>query len=213
MFFFLSIPLSVANSLDFQRISPTHPSFPYFLHTTCSFPRSDGILARRVSLEVPTAYGLDLHDGNLAVACVDSLVRLFSAADLQYIVTLPRPPPLGSANIASIRELQDITDSAAKAATTGAGQPAVEVVADKPVECVPSLGLRYPAALGCRISPSGNKVVCIYADRGLFIWDISDPLCVGKYRSFLAHGACIWDIQRMPGEIMRGREADRWVIV
>lgn len=168
---------------------------------------------RRLSLEVPTAYGLDLHDGNLAVACVDSFVRLFSAADLQYIVTLPRPPPLGSANIASIRELQDITDSAAKADTTGEVQPAVEALADKPVERVSCLGLRYPAALGCRIGPSGNKVVCIYADRGVFIWDISDPLCVGKYRSFLAHGACIWDIQRMPCEMMPGRGADRWAIV
>lgn len=259
-----------------------------------------------VSLEAPCAYGLSVHDDTIAAACADGLVRLFRAADLRYIATLPRPPPLGHANIASIKELQEITDAVEDAA------PAIDMAAvaeqeneekqeekgeedtegnkeeegkqegtGKQIACssppeavfspsssanvsprpageagaaagaarvdarggnafrarsaspsstardhesggggggggrrsgvagggvagdgVAGRGLRYPAAVGCRLSPTGTKVVCVYADRGLFIWDITDPLCVGKYRSFLAHAGCIWDVQRMPGDTM-----------
>lgn len=199
-----------------------------------------------VSLEAPAAYGVSVHeDGTLAAACADGIVRLFKADNLEYIATLPRPPPLGRANIASVRELQDVADMSAAAANATAAAPAVggggvntsstanrnEVAAAAEESDNVNVGtvkdgnifsetsgdggagaggdgggrtteIRYPAALGCRLSPSGTKVVCIYADRGLFIWDATDPMCVGKYRSFLAHGGCIWDVQRMPGKTM-----------
>ncbi|CAM9443959.1 unnamed protein product, partial [Ectocarpus fasciculatus] len=146
----------------------------------CAFTRG-GVMEHWVSLEAPAAYGLSVHeDGTLAVACADGVVRLFKADSLGYVATLPRPPPLGHANIAS--------DAFGKSGNGDASGGHRSVV-------------RYPAALGCRLSPSGTKVVCIYADRGLFIWDVTDPLCVGKYRSFLAHGGCIWDVQRMPAKI------------
>lgn len=203
-----------------------------------------------VSLEAPAAYGLSVHeDGTLAVACADGVVRLFKADSLGYVATLPRPPPLGHANIASVRELQEIADLSAAAAKAGAAsgsgaagadgvgaspRPVTETTFASGFRCTADAApeesdnvnvgtidkdgfgkvtsgngdassghrsvVRYPAALGCRLSPSGTKVVCIYADRGLFIWDVTDPLCVGKYRSFLAHGGCIWDVQRMPGK-------------
>ncbi|CAM9266437.1 unnamed protein product [Ectocarpus sp. 12 AP-2014] len=216
----------------------------------CAFTRG-GVMEHWVSLEAPAAYGLSVHeDGTLAVACADGVVRLFKADSLGYVATLPRPPPLGHANIASVRELQEIADLSAAAAKAGAasgtGAAGGDGVGASPravaessfasgfrgtADAAPeendsvnvgtidkdafgkvksgngdaSSGhrsvVRYPAALGCRLTPSGTKVVCIYADRGLFIWDITDPLCVGKYRSFLAHGGCIWDVQRMPAKI------------
>lgn len=239
-----------------------------------------------VSLEAPSAYGVSVHSsGVLAAACADGLVRLFRAADLQYIATLPRPPPLGRANINSLRELQEITDAtaaaesdtaAAVAESNAAGFPvggpevaggseaaeyesvenAAELAAGKGpglglggakagaggresevgmgaeaearagigegervaaerdgstegvsgfeagegVGAGAGVGLRYPAALGCRLNPTGTKAVVVYGDRGLFVWDVADPQRIGKYRSFLAHGACIWDVQRMPGK-------------
>ncbi|CAM9682868.1 unnamed protein product, partial [Ectocarpus sp. 8 AP-2014] len=216
----------------------------------CAFTRG-GVMEHWVSLETPAAYGLSVHeDGTLAVACADGVVRLFKADSLGYVATLPRPPPLGHANIASVRELQEIADLSAAAAKAGAasgnGAAGGDGVGASPravaetsfasgfrgtADAAPeendsvnvgtidkdafgkvksgngdvSSGhrsvVRYPAALGCRLTPSGTKVVCIYADRGLFIWDVTDPLCVGKYRSFLAHGGCIWDVQRMPAKI------------
>lgn len=198
-----------------------------------------------VSLEAPAAYGLSVHeDGTLAAACADGLVRLFKADDLRYVATLPRPPPLGRANMSSVRELQEIADlsaaaaKAAKAVSGGAGSGSGAVLPEEDDDVnVGTIGdetafggikgdwarfgagdggggsaavVRYPAALGCRLSPSGTKVVCIYADRGLFIWDVTDPLCVGKYRSFLAHGGCIWDVQRMPGISIRWVNPHAW---
>lgn len=245
-----------------------------------------------VSLEAPSAYGLSLHpNGTLAAACGDGIVRLFRAADLQYIATLPRPPPLGRANIVSLRELQEISDSTREISDTisaaaaeseseaggsvaavesvaaaafkaakveaagfpagesgaaafmageskaagessateyaagaretevevglqagaGAGAGVGEGMAAKPGEITEGvdgagvgIGFRFPATLGCRLNPTGTKIVVVYADRGLFVWDVSDPQRIGKYRSFLAHGACIWDVQRMPGEQVEG---------
>lgn len=197
---------------------------------------SKGVLEQWVSLEVPLAHGLSLHDGCIAVACANGLVRMFRASDLCYIATLPRPPPLGHANVSSIRELQVITEASASDSTASPASMSelAEIGPEREAEHVPSAetkdgdldsgyGVRggvptgaldceggsggvlsYPATLGCRLSPSGTKVVCVYADRSFFIWDVADPLCIGKYRSFLAHGGRIWDIQRMPGE-------ERWI--
>ncbi|CAM9265955.1 unnamed protein product, partial [Hapterophycus canaliculatus] len=234
----------------------------------CAFTRG-GVMEHWVSLEAPAAYGLSVHEnGTLAAACADGLVRLFEAESLLYVATLPRPPPLGCANIASVRELQAIADLSAAAATkvsaavpgggdgvTGAAAAGAHLTTTAPgsglhdgvvaspedsddvnvgtigkdaldqrlasqgdeggrrcgvgdvASCESGVAIRYPAALGCRLSPCGTKVVCIYADRGFFIWDVKDPLCVGKYRSFLAHGGCIWDVQRMPEPSPAGKAA------
>ncbi|CAM9564298.1 unnamed protein product, partial [Ectocarpus sp. 12 AP-2014] len=86
----------------------------------CAFTRG-GVMEHWVSLEAPAAYGLSVHeDGTLAVACADGVVRLFKADSLGYVATLPRPPPLGHVNIASVRELQEIADLSAAAAKAGA---------------------------------------------------------------------------------------------
>ena len=72
---------------------------------------------------------------------------------------------------------------------------------------------------------AATQIVAIYGDRSLFVWDISSPsnapgtpggasgapspidpsevsitpkVVVGKYRSFLHHAACIWDLQPLP---------------
>ncbi|CAN0372227.1 unnamed protein product, partial [Discosporangium mesarthrocarpum] len=122
------------------------------------------------------ATGSGTTAATVAVACSDGLVRLFDAETLAYSVTLPRPQPLGprGANVASVKELQEITE----ASTVAGGR----------------------ATLGCRLSPSGTKVVCVYADRSVFIWDVTNRGRVGKYRSFVGHGGSIWDVKRVPRE-------------
>lgn len=60
--------------------------------------------------------------------------------------------------------------------------------------------LAYPAAYALR-PVAGNpqspvpKLAAIYADHSLVVWDLTDIHCVAQYRSFLAHRACIWDVQ------------------
>jgi mitogen-activated protein kinase binding protein 1 len=67
-----------------------------------------------------------------------------------------------------------------------------------------SLDLTYPACYAlCSIQ--GNalspvpKLAAIYADHSLFIWDVSDVYRAAKYRSFLYHFGCVWDIHFVEG--------------
>lgn len=55
--------------------------------------------------------------------------------------------------------------------------------------------IKYPACYSlCPLSTSSN-VVSIYADRSMFIWDLTDIYQPIKLRSFTNHSSCIWDIQ------------------
>ncbi len=58
----------------------------------------------------------------------------------------------------------------------------------------------YPDAICCKLSADNMKVACVYSDRSLFVWDIKNIKKIGKYRSFLSHSACVWDIDVFPEE-------------
>ncbi|CAM9225132.1 unnamed protein product, partial [Phaeothamnion confervicola] len=149
------------------------------------------VMEQWLSLEAPAAYALSLcddGDGTLAVACADGLVRLFAADSLRYVATLPRPPPLGRANVASMAELHAMTAVIAAGSNGTVTTAAGENNGGSDAAAAAAAMVRYPAALAVRMLPvasSGAKVVVAYADRGLFIWDAADPHNVGKYRSFL----------------------------
>jgi mitogen-activated protein kinase binding protein 1 len=54
---------------------------------------------------------------------------------------------------------------------------------------------KYPACYSlCPLSQSSH-VVSTYADRSMFIWDLTDISQPIKLRSFVGHSACIWDLQ------------------
>lgn len=57
----------------------------------------------------------------------------------------------------------------------------------------------YPACYALRKVPGTRlnpvpKLAAVYADRSLIIWDIADVYNVLRWRSFLYHAACIWDV-------------------
>ena len=56
----------------------------------------------------------------------------------------------------------------------------------------------YPDTIACKLNEDGSKLVSVYSNRSLFIWDIKEPAKIPKYRSFLAHSGCIWDIALPP---------------
>jgi len=111
----------------------------------------------------------------LYVGCSNGIIRCFSPLTLQYITTLPSPAPLVNNNSTSTHD---------NAIDRGSS-------------------LIYPACYGIRkVLPVSSrsptlKLAAIYADRSLFVWDISEIRAgrVAKHRSFVSHRACIWDVK------------------
>ncbi len=159
------------------------------------------VMEQWVNLEAENAYGLSVCDRLLCIGCSNGILRLFDAGSLQFIATLPKPPPLGRANVASTRELNTLVDSHSSA-QDGTEQNNKQHVA---------VGLSYASVFGVRLSPSRTKVVAVYADRTFVMWDITDAHNVGKYRSSLSHSACIWDIQCIPSRSCSRSSDDREV--
>ncbi len=137
-------------------------------------------------------------DRLLCIGCSNSILRLFNAGSLQFIATLPKPPPLGRENVASTKELKTLIDS----------YTSTQVGTEQNKKQQQHVGLSHASVLGVRLSPSKTKVVAVYADRTLVMWDITDTHNVGKYRSFLSHSGYIWDIQCIPSRSGGGRSCN-----
>lgn len=55
---------------------------------------------------------------------------------------------------------------------------------------------KYPACYS--LCPVSNHIISTYADRSMFIWDLTDINQPIKLRSFTYHSSCIWDLQFLP---------------
>ncbi|KAI8824847.1 WD40-repeat-containing domain protein [Fimicolochytrium jonesii] len=49
-----------------------------------------------------------------------------------------------------------------------------------------------------QLDPLSQKLACVYSDRSMYIWDITDTKQIGKYRSFLWHSDAIWGVEMAP---------------
>jgi hypothetical protein len=58
-------------------------------------------LTKWMNIKVERAMSCALGGELLYCACTDGVVRIFSSNKLEHIMTLPKPPPLGSANVES----------------------------------------------------------------------------------------------------------------
>ena len=54
--------------------------------------------------------------------------------------------------------------------------------------------LEFASCFGLCFIPTTTCVAAMYDDRSIFIWDISDILNPVKFKSFVFHKACIWDV-------------------
>jgi mitogen-activated protein kinase binding protein 1 len=55
-------------------------------------------------------------------------------------------------------------------------------------------GLEFAACYGITSIPTTTGVAAMYADRSIFIWDVADIHNPIKFKSFVFHKACIWDL-------------------
>ncbi|KAJ7513335.1 hypothetical protein O6H91_24G001100 [Diphasiastrum complanatum] len=126
-----------------------------------------------VDLKVERGYGISVSQTHVACACSDGIVRIFIVRSLTYAATLPRPAPHG---------YHGLTD--ANFSTT---------LAMGHVQ-----GVHFPDALACTFLSEGDKLAVVYDDHSLYFWDLTNMSKIGRYRTFLAHSDCIWDITTFP---------------
>ncbi|KAL8121513.1 hypothetical protein AgCh_018297 [Apium graveolens] len=59
----------------------------------------------------------------------------------------------------------------------------------------------YPDAIACQFSPS-NKLVVVYGDHCLYLWDVHDESKGTKSCVLVSHSTCIWDVKNLSCEYM-----------
>lgn len=53
----------------------------------------------------------------------------------------------------------------------------------------------YPDAVAMVYDEKVQRVISVYSDRSLYVWDIRDLTKIGKYRSFIFHSDCVWGVE------------------
>ncbi|MCO5612306.1 hypothetical protein L7F22_066571 [Adiantum nelumboides] len=145
----------------------------------CSLHR--GLAVKKwVNLKVQQGNSLCLSGSSIACACSNGVVRIFTTETLTYVATLPRPAPLG---------FHDLTD----ANTCG-------YLAGHNVN-----GISYPDAVACCFATPA-KLVVIYGDHSLFIWDVENFSTIHRCQSYLSHSECIWDIISLPDQVYQDND-------
>lgn len=94
---------------------------------------------------------------------------LFEPVTLKYVGILPKPHPLGT-DISLVTSPDMI----------------------RPIDAF------YPDAVAMVYNENSQRVVCVYGDRSLYVWDIRDLNKIGKYRSFIFHSDCVWGVEPCP---------------
>lgn len=96
-----------------------------------------------------------------------SSCRLFEPETLQYIVTLPKPSPVGTFGIETHQEPQE-------------EQAQHELIAD---------------VLACQFDASSSSLICIYSDRSIIVWNLTDYKNAVVSTSHHFHSDCVWGVE------------------
>ncbi|KAF9146978.1 mitogen-activated protein kinase binding protein 1 [Linnemannia schmuckeri] len=128
------------------------------------------IMEKWIDLHVRGAYSINLEERCVICACTDGFIRLFEPETLQYIVTLPKPSPVGTFGIATHRELQE-------------EQMQHEVIAD---------------VLASQFDASSSSLICIYSDRSIIVWNLADHKNAVISISHHFHSDCVWGVEMVP---------------
>ncbi|KAJ3098936.1 hypothetical protein HDU97_003573 [Phlyctochytrium planicorne] len=134
----------------------------------------DRVMEKWVDLKVARGRCIAVTDKMIVCGCSDGVIRLFEPITLKYIATIPKPHPLGvdvASSVGSSYKVNANPDSA------------------------------FPDAICVKVDSTGEKIVCVYNDQSLFIWDVKDWKHIGKYRSFLYHSDCIWGVEVAPSHL------------
>ncbi|KAI7888195.1 uncharacterized protein EV154DRAFT_469419 [Mucor mucedo] len=160
-----------ANFVDVACDRSSNTGYTYFitdLSILCIF-KEGRVLDKWVDLQGKNSYSIAVSSNYVICTCSEGVIRLFEPVTLKYVGILPKPHPLGT-DISLVTSPDMI----------------------RPTDAF------YPDAVAMVYNESSQRVVCVYGDRSLYVWDIRDLNKIGKYRSFIFHSDCVWGVEPCP---------------
>ncbi|XP_032597823.2 mitogen-activated protein kinase-binding protein 1 isoform X8 [Drosophila grimshawi] len=134
------------------------------------------LLDKWVQCRTSNASCICVNEQFILVGCAESIIRIFNAATLEYVTTLPRTHYLG-VDVAQGIQINHIMSVPQQA--------------------------KFPDCIAMVFDEQRSKVSCVYNDHSLYIWDLRDVSRVGKSHSFLYHSTCIWGVETVPYNVER----------
>lgn len=129
------------------------------------------LLDKWAELRTTSASCLAAGEDHIFVGCSNGVVRVFSARNLHFLVSLPHPHHLG-VDVASVLS---------------------------PSQILPSKeGSKFPDTIGLVYDDLHKKASCIYNDHSVYVWDVHDVKKAGIVRSFLYHSSSILGLEVAP---------------
>ncbi|XP_010553083.1 PREDICTED: mitogen-activated protein kinase-binding protein 1 isoform X2 [Tarenaya hassleriana] len=125
---------------------------------------------KSVDLKVDKGFALSASECLIACACTKGVVHLFTLESLDFAGTI-RHSEAKTSDVENHTQLAKV----------------------KNTECQPACS---PDAVACQFS-SKEKLVVIYGDHSLFVWDVKDVNRPTRYSKMISHSACIWDIKNL----------------
>mmetsp|Transcript_292 Transcript_292/g.762 ORF Transcript_292/g.762 Transcript_292/m.762 type:complete len:1762 (+) Transcript_292:199-5484(+) len=162
---FVDVCFSVASRNAAETYALSSDGFLLFFDAT-------RVLEKWVNLKSDSVKSLSATDRFVACACANGLVRMFHPITLEYVCTLPKPPPF-----------QPPPGAGAGGGTPHTPQQQQQQVAS------------WPDAIAVSLTQDSQRAVCAFADRSLLVWDVRDPAKICRCRALHAHSASVWDIE------------------
>ncbi|KAH6802915.1 hypothetical protein C2S51_034361 [Perilla frutescens var. frutescens] len=130
---------------------------------------------KSVELKVEKCYAISASSKLVACACNNGVVKLFDSSSLEYA---------GGLCYVETKRCKESNSVDCQAKTDQVG-----------LQSLPAL----PDAIACQFSTS-EKLVVVYNDRSLYIWNIHDIHKATRSCVLVSHSGCIWDIKNVPCE-------------
>ncbi|KAK3226204.1 hypothetical protein Dsin_006066 [Dipteronia sinensis] len=134
-------------------------------------------VTKSVDLEVENGFALSASDKFIACACSIGAVKLFTLVTLKYVETL---------HYSKGTKFNRESDTICLTKATGSDFHVASTL---------------PDAIACQFSTT-EKLVVVYGDHSLFIWDIRDVNEATRCCVLVSHSACIWDVKNLCCENM-----------
>ncbi|RZC79378.1 hypothetical protein C5167_003825 [Papaver somniferum] len=170
----VSATSSSANLVGGSRAVKLYPIYALTDAGVLCLIKSAFSVTRWEDLEVEKSFAIS--NKLIACACTNGVVKLFTVETIKYA---------GSLQYLKAKEHHESTD-------TSEAKPS-----EKAFHSDPAL----PDAIACQFS-SSEKLVVIYENHSLYIWDVDDVFQVSRCCVLVSHSACIWDVKNLPCENM-----------